>query len=149
MSGKSFEHRVGSAKGVNMKIILLSGMPNSGKTSALYLLAEKLKAKDAKEITEKYDYGDDASEEFDCVFDYNGKTVAIREHGDVYYGCVDAIVRYTVCDVLVLAYSDRFSRSLAKLVEKYASQCGHKVIRKKEACDSDNARVCDEIIALL
>jgi tRNA uridine 5-carbamoylmethylation protein Kti12 len=150
MGGKSFEHRVESAKGVKMRIILLSGKPHSGKTSVLDMLAEKLeKKKEAINITDRYEYGDDASEEFDSVFEYKGKKIAIRPHGDVNRWCIDAIVRYAVCDVLVLAYSDKFSWSLADLVKKHASQCDHKVIWKREACDSDNTRACDEIIALL
>jgi tRNA uridine 5-carbamoylmethylation protein Kti12 len=145
-----FEHRVGNARGVEMKIILLAGEPHSGKTTALDKLYKMLMSFDARDITGNYDYDDkDDPGEFDHVIEYKGKTVAIRVDADVYHWCIDALVRYAVCDVLVLAYSDKFSWSLAELVEKHASQCGHKVIRKKEACDSDNARVCDEIIALL
>jgi hypothetical protein len=101
----------------------------------------------AYDITENYGYDDNDLD--DHVIKYNGKTVAIRFDGDVYQWCIDAIVRYTVCDVLVLAYSDKFSHSLADVITKHISQCGHKVIQKQEASDSDNERVCKEIIDLL
>jgi tRNA uridine 5-carbamoylmethylation protein Kti12 len=144
------EHRVERARGVEMRIILLSGKLHSGKTMALDKLYKMLMSFDARDITGNYDYDDkDDPSEFDHVIECKGKTVAIRVDGDTYQCCIDAIVRYAVCDVLVLAYSDKFSWSLAELVEKHASQCDHKVIRKKEACYSDNTRVCDEIIALL
>jgi tRNA uridine 5-carbamoylmethylation protein Kti12 len=133
-----------------MKIILLSGKPNSGKTTALNMLEKELKDDNgAIDITANYDYGEDSFEEFDCVFFYKGKTVAIRVDGDTYQCCIDAIVRYAICDVLVLTYSDNFSYSLEELVKKHASQCDHKIVKKLKACDSDNKKVCTEIIALL
>jgi tRNA uridine 5-carbamoylmethylation protein Kti12 len=130
-----------------MRIILLSGKPNSGKTCALNKLYNCLVPSKACDITGNYDYDDNDLD--DHVIKYKGKTVAIRFDGDVYQWCIDAIVRYTVCDFLVLAYSDKFSRSLADVIEKHTSQCGHKVIKKKEASCSDNERVCKEIIDLL
>jgi tRNA uridine 5-carbamoylmethylation protein Kti12 len=136
-----------------MRIILLSGKQNTGKTCTLEMLAEKLeKEKGATLIPEA-----DAPEDIyaaDYVFEYKSKKIAIKFDGDVYHWCIGVIVRYAVYDVLVLAYSDKFSWSLAKLVEDYAPQCGHKVIRKeasdkKEAWERDNANVCNAIFDLL
>jgi len=137
-----------------MRIILLSGEPSSGKTTSLDKLYKILMSCDARDITGNYNYDDEACSEFDHVVEWRGKTVAIRIDGDVKECDVDAIVRYAVCDVLVLAYRDTFARSLAKLVEKHAPQCGHKVVRTEkvdtqEAREKDNERVCNDILALL
>jgi len=137
-----------------VRIILVSGKSNSGKTTALGKLYDSLISFGACDITGNYDYDDEDCSEFDHVVEWKDKTIAIRFDGDVYQWCIDAIVRYAACDVLVLAYSDKFACSLVELVEKYASQCGHKVVRTKkvdtqEARENDNQRVCDEIIDLL
>jgi hypothetical protein len=87
-------------------------------------------------------------EDFECVLKYNDKTVAIKSSGDAYYQCVDAIVKYANWDVLVLAYKNTFKRQpLDELVSKYAPP--HCVVEKKSATDSDNERVCTEIIEQL
>jgi tRNA uridine 5-carbamoylmethylation protein Kti12 len=130
-----------------MKIILLSGEPKSGKSTTLNKLYNCLVPSKARDITGNYDYDDNDLD--DHVIEYNGKTIAIRFDGDVYQWCIDAIVRYTVCDILVLAYSNKFSHSLADVIAKHISQCGHKVIQKKEASERDNERVCKKIIGLL
>jgi len=116
-----------------VRIILLSGEPNSGKTTSLDKFYTSLMSFDARDITGNYNYDDEACSEFDHVVEWKGKTVAIRIDGDVKEWYIDAIVRYAVYDVLVLAYSDKFSRSLAELVEKHSSQCGHKVVRTKKS----------------
>jgi hypothetical protein len=64
--------------------------------------------------------------------------------GDVYQWCVDAIVKYANRDVLVLAYSDKFARSLKDIVSRYDYHC---VVKKRHANDSDNERVCMEIMS--
>lgn len=137
-----------------MKIIFVSGEPNSGKSTSIGILTDKLKEYGAIEITGNYDYKDGADfEELDYVFIFKGKTVAIRDTGDECQICIDAIVRYASCDILVLGYRDTFKHSLKDLVKKFESQCGHKVIETKKVCESDikkaNEKTCDNIINLL
>jgi tRNA uridine 5-carbamoylmethylation protein Kti12 len=125
-----------------MKIILLSGKPNSGKSTALNLLYDELvESKDCHIITPRKEawLGE-------CVLNYKGKTVAIKADGDVYQWCVDAIVKYAKYDILVLAYSDKFARSLVDIVSQYDY---HSVVKKKCANDRDNEKVCREILEKL
>ena len=116
-----------------MKIILLSGKPNSGKSTSLNLLYEKITGKKS------------GSFDFDEKLDkkYKNKSVAITTSGDVYQCCVEAIVKYADCDVLVLAYSDKFARSLTNIVKRYPHHC---IVKKTRANDSDNERACNEIL---
>jgi tRNA uridine 5-carbamoylmethylation protein Kti12 len=157
-----------------MKIILLSGKPHSGKSTALNLLCNKLLECDNWDITPNLD-----QELGECVLEHDGKTVAIVADGDTYHWLVEAIVKYAYCDVLVLAYSDKFARSptfkeivrecegkrqatdshndefarqLAEIRKRYNGY--HCVIEQKEATTSDNEgecneQVCKEILAQL
>jgi nicotinamide riboside kinase len=126
---------------ITVKIILLSGGSSTGKSTALKLLYDKLIGSGKWYVVSKEVPTDSVN--FECILKYNNKSVAIQSDGDVYQWCVEAMVKYANCDVLVLAYSDKFARSLKKVVSRYEYHC---VIRKKHANDSDNERVCAEII---
>jgi tRNA uridine 5-carbamoylmethylation protein Kti12 len=129
-----------------MKIILLSGRPSSGKSTTLNLLYDKLMESGKCSVISEKTPRD--SFDFECVLSYNNKTVAIYTSGDVYQWCVEAIVKYANCDVLVLAYSNKFARSLEKIVK--TTKCkyyhSHHVSKKQRATDSDNEKVCAEIL---
>jgi len=126
-----------------MKIILLSGRPSSGKSTALNLLYDKLMESGKCSVISEKTPRD--SFDFECVLSCNNKTVAIYTFGDVYQWCVEAIVKYANCDVLVLAYSNKFARSLEKIVSNNKKY--HQIIKKQRATDSDNEKVCAEILA--
>jgi tRNA uridine 5-carbamoylmethylation protein Kti12 len=124
-----------------MKIILLSGKPNSGKSTALNLLYDKIIAsKNCQILSEKYPSN---SFDFECIVKYNNKTVAIKTAGDCYHWCIEAIVKYANSDIVVLAYSDKFASALNKIVGKYGYHC---VVQKKRPNDIDNERVCKDIM---
>jgi tRNA uridine 5-carbamoylmethylation protein Kti12 len=127
-----------------MKIILLSGKPNSGKSTALRLFYDKLRENGKCQIVSKKEPDD--GWDFECILKYNDKTIAIKSDGDVYQWCIDAIIKYANRDVLVLAYSDKFARSLEEIISRYDYHC---VVKKKRAIESDNERVCKEIMEQL
>jgi broad-specificity NMP kinase len=125
-----------------VKIILLSGNPGTGKSTTLSLLFDRLTECGKKNIVSaKVPQGDF---DFESIVQCNNKTVAIVTFGDVLHGVVEAIVKYANLDVLVLAYSSKFSAEFDTVVGSYDYHC---VIKKECANDSDNARVCDEILA--
>jgi len=126
-----------------MKIILLSGKPNAGKSTSLNLLFDKITEGGKTHIRSPKKPSDGF--DFEAVVEYNNKSVAIVSAGDYYYWCVEAVIKYANIDVLVLAYSDKFVRApINKIVAKYKYHC---VVEKHQATDADNERVCKEILA--
>jgi len=90
-----------------MKIILLSGKPETGKSTTFNLLYDKLTQNGKRNIvSEKKELGDPEDKDFECVVKYRGKTVALYSMGDFDLKCVEAIVKYAHCDILILAYSE-------------------------------------------
>lgn len=110
-----------------MKIILLSGQPNTGKTTTLNDLYNDLIAKGASVHIVKLPLGGKSSNDFECVLKISGKLVAIYSMGDYIASCYEAIIKYAYCDVLVLAYSDKFKNSIATVV----GSCPHHVVVNK------------------
>jgi GTPase Era involved in 16S rRNA processing len=110
----------------------LSGRPNTGKTTALNLLYKKITGKEPDDFNSEH------------IVKHKGKKIAIVLDGDVYQWCIRSIIKYANCDVLVLAYSDKFSRSLKKIVSEFKEY--HHVVNKRCISDSDNERVCTEIM---
>jgi tRNA uridine 5-carbamoylmethylation protein Kti12 len=129
---------------VIVKIILLSGKPSTGKSTALNLLYDKLIESGKCCILSKKTPSDEF--DFECVVKYNNKTIAIVTFGDVLHWATEAIVKYANLDVLVLAYSNKFATELNKVVRQYDYHC---VIKKLRASNNDNERVCNEILAQL
>lgn len=117
-----------------MKIVLLSGKPNTGKTTTLNLVYNSLLSSSAHILQPRSILGSNPND-FECILSYTGKVVAIYSAGDLISDCYSAIVKYCYCDTLVLAYSDKFSNSLAQLV----SACPmHVVINKSHGNPSTN-----------
>ncbi|MDR1802478.1 MAG: hypothetical protein LBQ94_02625 [Treponema sp.] len=128
-----------------MKIIIIAGDSHTGKSTTIsknfrdWLLRQN--AKETEKTLEDHI-------EYEGVFQYKGKTIALHSRGDVYRLIVFAIVKYTHLDVLVLA-GNTSKKYIANLVEKIRANENHCVISKKEATDKDNSDVCNEIIAEL
>jgi len=111
-----------------MKIILLSGKPNTGKSTTLNLLFNELTQNGTKNIvSDKKELGNPAQKDFECVVSYKGKEIAIFCMGDYYSVFIDVLIKYANCDVLVLAYNETFAKKLDKLIEDCDYHC---VIRK-------------------
>jgi len=126
-----------------MKIIMLAGKSNTGKTTALNQLYDRLTDKGTRNILEKRKPHGSEAEDFSAIVNYKGKTTAILSVGDVLRDIVNAIIQYAHCDVLVIAYNTRFETKLDKEVNKNKHHC---VIRKKAPTDNDGDRVVNEIM---
>ena len=92
-----------------MKIIMLSGSPNSGKTTVLNQVYDYLKKETcAKIIRPKTQLGGNP-EDFECVLCCQGKRVAMFTMGDYVYEIVHAMSYYDGfgADVLIVANSNK------------------------------------------
>jgi tRNA uridine 5-carbamoylmethylation protein Kti12 len=126
-----------------MKIILLSGKPNTGKSTTLNLLYDKLTKNGVTNIiTNKSILGNPVQKDFECVVTYNNKNIAIFSMGDYYGPFIDAIIKYSNCYALILAYNETFAKKLDKIIGSYSHHC---VIKKS----SSNVNDCEKIIAEL
>ena len=117
-----------------MDISLLCGDPNSGKTTTMNLVYSDLIAKGATIVGPKMQTGENPLD-FECILKYNGKLIAIFSMGDYLHECWSAVIKYAYCDKLILAYSDKFTRSLATVV----GHChNHHVITKSRGNAATN-----------
>jgi Cdc6-like AAA superfamily ATPase len=126
-----------------MKIILLSGKPDSGKTSTMHLVYNKI----TKKVIQKKDYIN-KNKDFESVVEYKNKKVAICSGGDYLCYCREKIIEYTNVDYLIIGYSDKFSDSLADKISEYSHHC---VIKKTLAVKNlqlqANKKDCNNIIS--
>jgi hypothetical protein len=124
-----------------MKIILLSGTPNSGKTTTLNLLYDRL-IKDGTENVLQEQLGANPKD-FKCVVSYKGKTVAIYTMGDYKTVFEDAIIEFADCDVLIFAYNDNFAK---RLLDKFTGKFQHyRIIQKTDSNKNDQDAILSEI----
>ena len=117
-----------------MDIILLSGAPNSGKTTTMNLVYSDLITRGATVVAPKIIVGGNPLD-FECVLKYKGKSVAIFSMGDYLHECWSAVIKYAYCDKLILAYSDKFAKNLAPIV----GNChNHVVVSKSQGNAATN-----------
>lgn len=105
-----------------MKIILLYGLPNTGKTTTFNLLNDKLIELGAQKIDEKSPLGKNPKD-FKTILKYQEKTIALFSMGDYYWQCRKAINDYAKCDYLILAYSDKFKWNLKDAIARDSNNC--------------------------
>ncbi|MDR1107707.1 MAG: hypothetical protein LBL19_01600 [Spirochaetaceae bacterium] len=126
-----------------MKIIMLTGPAQSGKTTTLNLLYDKITDKGSKNVLAcKSVLGNPAVNDFKCVVSYKDKKVAMYTMGDYYKAMIEAIIEFANCDVLVLAYNNGFA---AKLDEFTGSFQHHRVIQKTGSNGNDVEAILSEI----
>jgi ABC-type branched-subunit amino acid transport system ATPase component len=119
-----------------MKIILLSGKQKTGKSTTFNLLYDKLTQNGTKNIiSDKKVLGNPTEKDFECIVTYKGNHVALYSMGDFDLKCIEAIVKYSHCDFLVLAYSEKQHCIIKKSIAKSDTD-------KLKANEED----CDEII---
>lgn len=94
-----------------MKIIMLSGKSNCGKTTTLNKVYEFINPKDENIIRAKSKLGGDIKD-FECLIEYNGRTVAFFTMGDYSSYLLKAFEKYKKkqCDFLICACNNRFKR---------------------------------------
>jgi hypothetical protein len=125
-----------------MKIILLSGAPHSGKTTTLNLVYNQMTSGMPSLPTKTNPGG--SSRDFECVFVYRGKQVAIFTMGDVLYRLTEAVIKYIHVDVLILAHSTGGStrNTFAASVGKYPP---HVVVQKTNNNQQDCATIISHV----
>jgi hypothetical protein len=100
-----------------MKIILLSGKSNTGKTTTLNIVHKDLINQGGVAIQNKLQLGKNPKD-FKTILEYHEKNVAIFSMGDYYWQCRRAINDYAKCDYLILAYSDKFKWNLKDAIAR-------------------------------
>ena len=100
-----------------MKIILLPGKTNAGKTATIWLTYENLIGQGASVIMEKKPLGKNPMD-FESILSFRGKSIAFYSMGDFYWKCRGAIKEFAKCDYLILAYSDKFKWNLKDAIAK-------------------------------
>lgn len=129
-----------------MKIILLTGRPNTGKTTTLNMVYNQLTQGMTNPPHKQIIQGGSAND-FECVFQnnntINNKTVAIFSMGDILYMIYDAIIRYmNNSDVLIVAHSQG-GYIKDKLIQTITNNNPPHCVIKKTA---NNANDCQNII---
>ena len=116
-----------------MKIILLSGNPNAGKTTTFNALFDQITKSGASVIEGRKQIGGNGHD-FECVLKIDSKLVALYSMGDYHLACFEAIIKYSHCDILILAYSDKFKNSIAQMLRNYSH---HVVVSKTNSNQQD------------
>ena len=88
-----------------MKVVILHGKHNSGKTTTFNHLYEELLSRKAEVCESKRELP--GRDDFECVLKYNDKKIALFSLGDYMFAIGSAVGYYTRanCDVLVVAHS--------------------------------------------
>lgn len=100
-----------------MKIILISGPSNSGKTTVINAVFDNLCGGNRKAhnvLVYNAPIGNPIQKDFEAVVDYKNKKVAFCSMGDYKTYCLDSIVKYAGADVLIMALNNHFSPILSK-----------------------------------
>jgi hypothetical protein len=130
-----------------MKIIMLSGKHNSGKSTTLNLVYDKMEPNIETIIEPKKVLGNPIYKDFECIVKYNNKKVAFYTMGDFSGLLIDAFKKYDNlnCCILICACSTKFSTPYREITNYQ-----HNVVKKTmPLCDESNESDRDEILRLL
>jgi len=123
-----------------MKIIMLAGESNSGKTQTLNGVYDCLVQ--SSEIVQKKTQLGGNENDFECVLKYQNMYIAIYTMGDYLNTCYEAIIKYADKDILLMAYNTQFAAGLDKTVKKNKN---HIVVNKTK----NNHNDIDSIVKIL
>lgn len=106
-----------------MKIILLAGNANVGKTSTMNIVYNRLIQEGA--ILDKGTPPEQfKKKDFECVLLYKGQKVMIHSKGDFENECIEAIEKFRECaNVLVLACRKRMRAKLEERIKNSSIEC--------------------------
>jgi hypothetical protein len=119
---------------LKMKVIMLSGPGNSGKTKTMNKLYDALIEKnDVSIICPRTQYGGDP-DDFECTLCYRGKKVALFSMGDMARDIFRAIYFYEGrgCDILVCVCNDKYSTPPQCVKEDYTGRMIRKLVADRE-----------------
>ncbi len=137
-----------------MKVILLSGKSNCGKTTTLNLVYDKIKKDDSFSIIEEKPELEKSPDDFECLIKYKGKEVAFFTMGDYPDDIVEAFERYELgCDILICACSEKLKKEQNNPYDKIKAY-SHRIIEKREGksereFEEKNNTDVEEIIRVL
>lgn len=130
-------------KQLTMKIIVVKGNPNSGKTTSIRLVYDLLLYKGAT-ISKARGLGKTYAD-FDTELLYKEKRIAISSAGDVLKNIHKTIKRHEGCDILVTASRNFKQSSLDSIFAKYDVE----YIKKENRGDEENIATANEILQLV
>ena len=123
-----------------MKIIVVKGNPNSGKTSSIRLVYDILLYLGAEiDIARKYGK---IHIDFDTELLYNGKRIAISSAGDVLKNMHSTISKHQDCDILIMASRNFKQSSLENVFSGYDVE----YIDKNKIGDNENIATAKEVL---
>jgi hypothetical protein len=134
---------------------MLTGPASSGKTTTLNKVYDTLTAScgavAGPKVSVQNTAKNAAKNDIDVVLWYKHKYIAVYSHGDVQQDCVEAIVKHSDKDILILAYRDAFAH-LPGNIDKYPHT--HTILEKTVAAPplteaAANTQDCNSIIALI
>ena len=101
-----------------MKIVMLSGKTNCGKSTTLNLVYDYIHQKEGDIIEAKMVLGNPKYRDFECIIQYRDKTIAFYTMGDYSYCLLDAFEKYyTKCDYLICACNTRFVKPYKRICD--------------------------------
>lgn len=119
-----------------MRIILLKGADNVGKSTVLNAVFNELTSFTGVTHTPKRELGDPVNKDFESIITLKDKRkVAFFTMGDLEKELEEGIERYKYldCEILIIALNDQFTSLLKKIVISYP----HNIIDKSEPFKKD------------
>ena len=123
-----------------MKIIVVKGNPNSGKTTSIRLLYDLLLYKGAK--IDKPRNSGKIYADFDTELLYNEKRVAINSAGDLLKNIHKTVSDHDGCDILITASRNFRRSSLDRIFSGYDVV----YIKKEKRGDKENIATAKEVL---
>lgn len=123
-----------------MKIIVIKGNPNSGKTTSIRLVYDILLYLGAEiDIARKYGK---THIDFDTELLYNGKRIAISSAGDLLKNIHKTVSDHDSCDILITASRNFRWSSLDRIFSDYDVV----YIKKEKRGDKENIATAKEVL---
>lgn len=128
---------------------MLSGKSNCGKTTTLNNVYDFINPTKENIISAKSKLGGDIKD-FECVIEYNGKTVAFFTMGDYSSFLLKAFEKYDKkqCDFLICACNNRFKRPYQQIKRFTHLTINKKLSVSREIVDIDFANNYDEEVIM-
>jgi hypothetical protein len=114
-----------------MKVIMLIGEPNSGKTTTIHEVY--------KSLTGHYHKNWPPKKDFEDIVTHKGKKIGFRSDGDLACSAIEAMAKYGKkgCDILICACRIKFITTLGKAMRDFKKDF-IPVFKTMPLCDKSN-----------
>jgi hypothetical protein len=133
-----------------MKVIMLSGDTDKGKSITLNMVYDSINPKTI--VEPKKVLGNPIYKDFECIIEYEGKSIAFYTMGDYSNRLIDAFKKYdTKCEYLICACNTGF-QSPYKVIKNYQYTIIEKTVAKSKAqadLDFANETDCKKIMDVI